>query len=44
MQRSDWDARYGASELVWGTDPNRFVAEAFGDGPARWAGSGPRLR
>lgn len=22
-----WDARYAASELVWGTEPNRFVAE-----------------
>jgi len=27
-QRS-WDERYAASELVWGAEPNRFVAEAF---------------
>lgn len=26
MDAADWDARYAASELVWGTDPNRFVA------------------
>jgi SAM-dependent methyltransferase len=27
-QRS-WDERYAASELVWGAEPNRFLAEAF---------------
>jgi len=27
-QRS-WNERYAASELVWGAEPNRFVAEAF---------------
>jgi len=27
MDRADWDARYGASDLVWGTGPNRFVVE-----------------
>jgi SAM-dependent methyltransferase len=26
MRREDWNARYAASELVWGTAPNRFVA------------------
>ena len=26
MDAVDWDARYAGSELVWGTDPNRFVA------------------
>ncbi len=31
MQKSDWDARYAAKDLVWGRDPNRFVAEALAD-------------
>lgn len=31
MQQSDWNDRYAASELVWGADPNRFVAEALAD-------------
>lgn len=26
MDHSDWDDRYAASELVWGAEPNRFVA------------------
>lgn len=26
MDRNDWNARYASAELVWGTDPNRFVA------------------
>lgn len=26
MNRDDWNARYGESELVWGLAPNRFVA------------------
>jgi SAM-dependent methyltransferase len=26
MDAAAWDARYAGSELVWGTDPNRFVA------------------
>jgi SAM-dependent methyltransferase len=34
MQREDWDARYAASDLVWGIEPNRFVAEAFAERPA----------
>jgi SAM-dependent methyltransferase len=29
MERQDWDARYAAADLVWGIEPNRFVAEAF---------------
>jgi SAM-dependent methyltransferase len=31
MQRADWNNRYAAKELVWGTDPNRFAAEALAD-------------
>ncbi len=31
MEQSDWNARYSARDLVWGSDPNRFVAEALGD-------------
>jgi len=27
LDRSDWNARYAASDLVWGAEPNRFVAE-----------------
>lgn len=27
MDRADWDARYAASDLVWGSGPNRFVVE-----------------
>ncbi len=34
-RRARWDERYAASELVWGAEPNRFVAEAFADVPAR---------
>ena len=34
MQKSDWNARYAASDLVWGTDPNHFVAEALADATA----------
>jgi SAM-dependent methyltransferase len=30
-----WNDRYASSELVWGTDANRFVAEAYGDATAR---------
>ena len=29
-KREAWDERYAASELVWGSEPNRFVAEALG--------------
>ena len=42
MDRHDWDRRYGATDLVWTAEPNRWlVAEAAGllAGP----GPGPRL-
>jgi len=26
LDRSDWDARYAATDLLWGAGPNRFVA------------------
>jgi SAM-dependent methyltransferase len=34
MKRDEWNARYAASELVWGVEPNRFVAAEAGDLPA----------
>lgn len=30
MDREDWNERYRAEELVWGAEPNRFVAELLG--------------
>jgi 2-polyprenyl-3-methyl-5-hydroxy-6-metoxy-1,4-benzoquinol methylase len=27
MDREDWDDRYAAQELLWGAEPNRFLAE-----------------
>ena len=27
MDRSDWNARYAAVDLVWGAEPNRFVEQ-----------------
>ena len=30
MDRKAWNQRYRAVDLVWGTEPNRFVAEALG--------------
>ncbi|MCP3984465.1 MAG: class I SAM-dependent methyltransferase [bacterium] len=30
MKRDAWNHRYSATDLVWGTEPNRFVAEALG--------------
>ena len=30
MEARDWDARYGAADPVWGTEPNRFVAQELG--------------
>jgi SAM-dependent methyltransferase len=34
LDRSDWNARYAATDLVWGVDPNRFVvAELEGRTP-----------
>jgi 2-polyprenyl-3-methyl-5-hydroxy-6-metoxy-1,4-benzoquinol methylase len=29
MDHTGWDARYAASDLVWGGEPNRFVVEEF---------------
>lgn len=29
MDASGWDARYAASDLVWGAEPNRFVVQEF---------------
>ncbi|MFC9327542.1 class I SAM-dependent methyltransferase [Kitasatospora sp. NPDC057015] len=34
MDSHDWDARYGATELVWGTDPNRWVVREASGLPA----------
>jgi SAM-dependent methyltransferase len=34
VRSADWDARYAAAELVWGAEPNRFVAEVLGELPA----------
>lgn len=31
MDSSDWDERYGATELVWSTDPSTFVRETYVD-------------
>ncbi len=30
MDREAWNERYRAEELVWGAEPNRFVAEVLG--------------
>jgi len=30
MDSAAWDERYRAVDLVWGSEPNRFVAEALG--------------
>jgi len=30
MDSAAWDERYAAVDLVWGSEPNRFVAEALG--------------
>ena len=31
MDRHDWDARYAGTDLVWSTEPNRFVAAELAD-------------
>jgi SAM-dependent methyltransferase len=31
MDAAGWDARYSATDLVWGSAPNRFVAVEFAD-------------
>jgi SAM-dependent methyltransferase len=33
MDASEWDARYSSTDLVWGTEPNRFVAAELADLP-----------
>lgn len=33
MDRHDWDARYAAHEMVWGLEPNRFVAAECAEMP-----------
>jgi 2-polyprenyl-3-methyl-5-hydroxy-6-metoxy-1,4-benzoquinol methylase len=35
MDRKDWNARYAAQELLWGTEPNRFLAAELDDVPPR---------
>ena len=30
-KRESWNKRYGATDLVWGAEPNRFVEEALRD-------------
>jgi SAM-dependent methyltransferase len=36
VDSAGWDTRYRASDLVWGGEPNRFVAEEFtGEPPGR---------
>lgn len=34
MNAAEWDARYVGSDLVWGAEPNRFVAAELDDLPA----------
>ena len=33
MDAAEWDERYAASDLMWGADPNRFVAAECADLP-----------
>jgi len=35
MDREDWNARYAAQELLWGAEPNRFLAAELGSVPPR---------
>lgn len=35
MDSKDWNDRYAAEELLWGAEPNRFVAEELRDVPPR---------
>jgi len=30
MDRQDWNSRYAAHDLVWGTEPNRFLEQELG--------------
>jgi 2-polyprenyl-3-methyl-5-hydroxy-6-metoxy-1,4-benzoquinol methylase len=34
MDADDWNARYGAAELVWSAEPNRFLVAEVSDLPA----------
>ncbi len=34
VDSAGWDARYAASDLVWGAEPNRFVVREFAGLPA----------
>lgn len=34
MDAESWDARYSGTELVWGAEPNRFVAGELADLPS----------
>ena len=35
MDRRDWNDRYAAQELLWGAEPNRFLADELRDVPPR---------
>jgi 2-polyprenyl-3-methyl-5-hydroxy-6-metoxy-1,4-benzoquinol methylase len=35
MDRTDWDDRYAAQELLWSAEPNRFLAEELRGVPPR---------
>ena len=35
MDRNDWNVRYEAQDLLWGLEPNRFVAQEFRDASPR---------
>jgi 2-polyprenyl-3-methyl-5-hydroxy-6-metoxy-1,4-benzoquinol methylase len=35
MDRKDWNERYGAQDLLWGAEPNRFLAAELRDVPPR---------
>lgn len=35
MDAKDWNDRYAAEQLLWGAEPNRFLAEEFRDIPPR---------
>jgi 2-polyprenyl-3-methyl-5-hydroxy-6-metoxy-1,4-benzoquinol methylase len=35
MDRKDWNERYTAQELLWGAEPNRFLAAELRDMPPR---------
>lgn len=37
MDRSEWDARYAATDRVWAAKPNRWVAAELANLPPVWA-------